>query len=100
MAAWHLFAIRLVMGAFTAAVNPSAHSAVAHCVEESRTAAAFSLLSSAQMLGACLGPFASGPIATVWGIRPLFPVTALLLFLAGLTALRVRALHSNRINGN
>jgi len=95
-AAWQLFVLRLCMGAFTAAVNPSTHSAVAHSVEEPRMAAAFSLLSSAQMLGACLGPFASGPIATWLGVRPLFPVTAMLLFAAGLVALRVRGLHAGR----
>jgi DHA1 family multidrug resistance protein-like MFS transporter len=95
-AAWHLLCVRLLMGAFTAAVNPSAHSAVAHSVEESRTAAAFAMLSSAQMLGACLGPFASGPIASAWGVRPLFPVTGLLLLAGGLIALRVRGLHAQR----
>jgi MFS family permease len=87
-----LFGIRLLMGAFTSALNPAAHSAVAHSVSERRTAAAFSLLSSAQMLGACIGPFASGPLATTFGIRPLFPVTGALLFCGSLVALRVRAL--------
>lgn len=90
--AWQLIAIRLGMGTFTSAMNPSTHSVVAHSVEEDRTAGAFSLLSSAQMLGACLGPFASGPLAATLGIRPLFPVTGILLFLAGAAAFRVVAL--------
>ena len=91
-----LFVIRLAMGCFTAALNPAAHSAVAHSVEERRIAAAFSLLSSAQMLGACIGPFASGPLASAYGIRPWFPATGVLLFCGSLVALRVRALHRRR----
>jgi DHA1 family multidrug resistance protein-like MFS transporter len=91
-----LFVIRLAMGAFTAALNPAAHSAVAYSVEERRTAAAFSLLSSAQMLGACIGPFASGPLAAAFGIRPLFPITGILLLCSSLVALRVRALQRGR----
>jgi MFS transporter, DHA1 family, multidrug resistance protein len=89
-----LIVIRLFMGAFTSAMNPSTHSVVAHSVEEHRTAGAFSLLSSAQMLGACIGPFSSGPLAASLGLRPLFPVTGALLFMASMAALRVRALRS------
>jgi MFS family permease len=65
-------------------------------VEERRTAAAFSLLSSAQMLGACIGPFASGPLATAYGIRPLFPLTGFLLLCGSLIAVRVRTLQASR----
>jgi MFS transporter, DHA1 family, multidrug resistance protein len=88
---WQLLAIRFCMGAFTAALNPSAHSVVAHSVDERRTASAFSLVSSAQMLGACLGPFLSGPLAAGFGIRPLFPVTGALLLAASFAAFRARA---------
>jgi MFS family permease len=91
-AVWQVFVIRLLMGAFTSAMNPSTHSAVAHCVPEQRTASAFSLLSSAQMLGSCAGPFLSGPLALSLGVRPLFPMTGLLLVLAGLASLRASAL--------
>lgn len=91
-AVWKVAVIRLLMGAFTSALNPSTHSVVAHSVERSRTAGAFSLLSSAGMLGASLGPFASGPLASAFGIRPLFPITALLLLAASLCAARVVAL--------
>ncbi len=93
-AAWQLILIRLAMGAFTSAMNPSTHSVVAHSVEERRTAGAFSLLSSAQMLGACLGPFASGPLAVAVGVRPLFPITGFLLLAAGVAAFRVFSLDS------
>ncbi len=92
---WHLFAIRLVMGGFTSAANPSTHSIAAHSVPDHRTAGAFSLLSSAQMLGACLGPFASGPLATAFGVRSLFPVTGVLLLIASFAAFRVNALRSH-----
>jgi MFS transporter, DHA1 family, multidrug resistance protein len=90
-AVWQIFLVRLLLGAFTSAMNPSTHSVVAHSVEEHRTAGAFSLLSSAQMLGACLGPFLSGPIAATVGVRPLFPVTGVLLLAASAAAFRARA---------
>jgi MFS transporter, DHA1 family, multidrug resistance protein len=85
-AIWHLFALRFLLGAFTAGLNPSAHSAVAHSVDEGRTASAFSLLSSAQMLGACIGPFLSGPLAAGFGIRPLFLATGILFLGAAYAA--------------
>lgn len=88
----HLFLMRLGMGAFTAALNPSTHSVVAHRVHESRLGGAFSLLASAQMFGACIGPFLSGPLATTMGVRVLFPMTSLLLFAACAAAFRVRSL--------
>ena len=88
---WHLFLVRLCMGAFTSALNPSTHAIVAHSVEERRTAGAFSLLSSAQMLGACIGPFLSGPLAATYGARPLFPVTGALLLAAAACAWRARS---------
>jgi MFS transporter, DHA1 family, multidrug resistance protein len=91
-AVWQLFAVRMLMGAFTSALNPSTHSAVAHSVPEYRTAAAFSLLSSSQMLGSCIGPFASGPIAVALGVRVLFPITGALLIAAGVASLRTAAL--------
>lgn len=97
--AWHLILIRLAMGAFTSAMNPSTHSVVAHSVEERRTAGAFSLLSCAQMLGACLGPFISGPLAVVVGVRPLFPLTGVLLLAAGAAAFRVVSLDARRREG-
>jgi MFS family permease len=84
----HVFLIRFLMGGFTSALNPSTHAVVAHSVEEQRTAGAFSLLSSAQMLGACLGPFMSGPLAQSFGVRPLFPVTGVLLLGAAFAAFR------------
>jgi DHA1 family multidrug resistance protein-like MFS transporter len=89
---WHLLLVRLGMGAFTSALNPSTHSVAAHSVDERRTAGAFSLLSSAQMFGACAGPFLSGPLAATFGIRILFPITAALLFAAALAAHRGSAL--------
>ncbi len=89
---WHLMIVRAAMGGFTSALNPSTHSVAAHAVDADRTAGAFSLLSSAQMLGACAGPFASGPLATAFGVRALFPITGLLLLTAGCAALRVRRL--------
>jgi MFS transporter, DHA1 family, multidrug resistance protein len=88
VAVWQLFIIRLAMGACTSALNPSTHSAVAHSVPEHRTAGAFSLLSSVQMLGACVGPFVSGPLATALGVRLLFPITGVLLFAAGVASFR------------
>jgi MFS transporter, DHA1 family, multidrug resistance protein len=91
-AAWQLMIVRLLMGGFTSALNPSNHAVAAHSVEPTRTAGAFSLISSAQMFGACVGPFASGPLAEHYGARPLFIATAVLLFLASLGAFRVRAL--------
>jgi DHA1 family multidrug resistance protein-like MFS transporter len=91
---WHLLLVRFAMGGFTAALNPSAHSVAAHSVEEGRTAGAFSLLSSAQMLGACVGPFLSGPIATLIGVRPLFPITGVLLCCGAFAAYRVALLRS------
>jgi DHA1 family multidrug resistance protein-like MFS transporter len=90
-ALWQLLAIRFCLGGFTAALTPSTHSVVAHSVPEHRTAGAFSLLSSAQMMGACLGPFASGPLAGSFGVRPLFPVTSLLLLIAAFAAFRAAA---------
>lgn len=76
----HLVLLRLGMGAFASALNPSAHSAVAHRVPEEKLAGAYSLLASAQMLGACAGPLLSGYAATAFGVRPLFLLTSLLLF--------------------
>jgi DHA1 family multidrug resistance protein-like MFS transporter len=93
--AWQqLLLVRIAMGAFTSAINPSTHSVAAHAVDERRTAGAFSLLSSAQMFGACAGPFISGPLATVLGIRILFPITAVLFFIAAGAARRVSALRT------
>lgn len=83
---WQVFLARLGTGVFTAAMNPSTHSAVAHVVHEERTASAFSLVASAQMLGACIGPFLSGPLAQMLGVRALFPITAVLLIFAAFAA--------------
>lgn len=88
---WQIFLVRLVMGGFISALSPSTHAAVARCVPQNRTAGAFSLLSSAQMLGSCLGPFASGPIAATFGVRCLFPLTGLLLLLGSAAAVRAHA---------
>ncbi|MFN3651386.1 MAG: MFS transporter [Armatimonadota bacterium] len=98
-AVWHLVVVRFMLGGFTAAMNPCHHSVVAHQVEEHRTAGAFSLLSSAQMLGACIGPFASGPLAASWGVRPLFPLAGALLLAAACAVLRVRRLEAQAHRG-
>ncbi len=87
-AVWQVFLIRMAMGGFTSALNPLTNTSVAHCVTESRTAGAFSLISSAQMLGSCLGPFLSGPLAAQFGVRPLFVATSVLLAIAGCASLR------------
>lgn len=89
---WHIGVVRLLMGGCTAAMNPSTHSVVAHAVDERRTAGAFSLLASAQMFGACCGPFLSGPLAVWLGVRPLFLISGVLLFGGALAAFRVRSL--------
>lgn len=80
---WQVFLLRLGLGGFTCAVSPAAHSVVARSVAEHQTARAFSLLASAQMLGAATGPFVGGPLAAHFGIRSLFPITAVLLLVAG-----------------
>jgi DHA1 family multidrug resistance protein-like MFS transporter len=95
-AIWHLIAVRMLMGGLTSALNPSTHSVAAHAVSQRRTAGAFSLLSSAGMLGSCVGPFLGGSLAQSLGIRPLFPMTGALLLAASLAAWHVRRLSGTK----
>lgn len=80
--------LRFVMGLFTAGISPSAHSVVASSVAENRTAAALSLLSTAQWSGSVVGPLLGGWVSSHLGARPVFVLTSALLLCSGTSALR------------
>jgi MFS family permease len=92
IAVWHLFMVRFCLGAFTSAISPTAHSLVGRSADPSRAASAFSLMTSAQMTGSAIGPFVGGPLATAFGIRSMFLITAVMMTAAALGAVRLRRL--------
>jgi MFS family permease len=91
-AVWQLFLLRFCLGMFSSAISPAAHTLVGKAAEPSRTAGAFSLMTSAQMTGSAIGPFAGGPLATLFGIRTMFLVTALFMAAAAFAAVRLHRL--------
>jgi DHA1 family multidrug resistance protein-like MFS transporter len=81
-----LVILRAIQGFLTGTI-PAATTLVAGSVPRRRSGYALGLLQMAIYLGASLGPLLGGVVADAFGYRAAFWVTAVLLFLAGLTVL-------------
>ncbi len=77
-------ALMALMGTFKGGITISSSSLIALTVTESQQGMAYGLQQSAQFLGSGLGPFIGGGLASLIGLRVVFPVAAGLYILAGL----------------
>lgn len=79
--AWQMVVLRFTLGLFTGGLMPAANGLIARTVPKEMQGRVFGLTSSAIFLGNTLGPLTGGLVASTFGLRSVFPVTATLLLL-------------------
>ena len=72
------------MGFCRGAALPTASAMVGLLTSERRRAAAYSLMASATSFGIAVGPLVGGALGALYGLRPVFLVTASVLILVAL----------------
>ncbi|QCR36457.1 multidrug efflux MFS transporter MdtG [Nissabacter sp. SGAir0207] len=77
---WQLLALRAVLGLLGGFV-PNANALIATQVPRNRSGWALGTLSTGAVSGALIGPLIGGLLADRYGLRPVFYITALVLFL-------------------
>ncbi|HEU5317525.1 MAG TPA: MFS transporter [Chloroflexota bacterium] len=90
-APWQLLALRALQGTFTGGLIPGVMAIIAVGTPVERRGLIFGLTATATSLGSAAGPAAGAAVASVFGLRGAFVVTAAVLSLAGvwvITALR------------
>ncbi|HYG57363.1 MAG TPA: MFS transporter, partial [Symbiobacteriaceae bacterium] len=88
--------VRFVQGAFVGGITASAHALISVNAPADFQGRAFSVSQSATHVGNFLGPLMGGAIASSFGYRAVFPVTALLGLLNLLWVLRGQRQHKSR----
>jgi DHA1 family multidrug resistance protein-like MFS transporter len=81
---WQLVAVRASVGFCLGAAMPTASAMVGLLTPERRRASAYSLMASATSLGIAVGPLVGGALGALYGLRPVFLVTASVLILVAL----------------
>lgn len=71
--------LRFFFGAFLAALMPSCNALIAKAVPGEFRGRAFGISNSFSQMGSVLGPLVGGVIGGLWGIKPVFIVTAAIL---------------------
>ncbi len=95
-----LVALRAIQGMITGTVAATNALAAANTPRE-HSGFAMGMMQVGMGAGVALGPMIGGAVADAFGYRPAFYVTALLLFLAGLTVLFwVKEPHNNQAAGS
>ncbi|WP_281883776.1 MFS transporter [Paenibacillus sp. YYML68] len=84
--AWQLLALRLLNGA-VAGFAPVAISLMSANAPKEKTGMAMGVLQSANVAGTILGPIIGGLLAEMFGFRPIFYLTGVLLLLAMIVAM-------------
>jgi DHA1 family multidrug resistance protein-like MFS transporter len=88
---WQLVAVRASVGFCLGAAMPTASAMVGLLTPERRRASAYSLMASATSLGIAAGPLVGGALGALYGLRPVFLVTAsVLILVAFVVAMTVR----------
>lgn len=82
---WQLFAARFLLGMFIGGMLPSIQTLIHRFTPESMQSRSFSFNTSAFSLGNLLGPVVGGAFYGFIGIRGIFIITAVLLFLIAVT---------------
>ena len=82
-------ALMSLMGTFKGGIMISSSSLIALSVSESQQGMAYGLQQSANFLGSGLGPLIGGSLASLIGLRVVFPVAAGLYILAGLLVFKL-----------
>jgi DHA1 family multidrug resistance protein-like MFS transporter len=77
-------ALMALRGTFNGGIMISSSSLIALTVTESEQGMAYGLQQSANFLGAGIGPVLGGSLASVMGLRVVFPTSAILYILSGL----------------
>jgi DHA1 family multidrug resistance protein-like MFS transporter len=77
---WTLLLLRFALGICLAGILPAANALVVSIVPIEKRGSAFGLMASASFLGSFAGPLTGGSISAIFGVRWLFPVTAVLLW--------------------
>jgi DHA1 family multidrug resistance protein-like MFS transporter len=85
----HLFALRLLQGAFAAGMLPTLYAAMALHTPEAQRAGVMAFGSSATLLGGLAGPVVGGLLASQLGMRPVFLISTALFALNALNAMRL-----------
>ncbi len=83
---WQLLALRIIQG-FLGGSAPMANALMATSAPRQRLGFAMGLLQTAVASGTIIGPLIGGALADIVGVRPVFLVTAVLLFAGGLVAI-------------
>src|SRR5205085_2164989 len=81
---WQLVAVRACVGFCLGAAMPTASAMVGLLTPEHRRASAYSLMASATSFGIAVGPLVGGALGALYGLRPVFLVTASVLILVAL----------------
>ncbi|WP_088035396.1 MFS transporter [Evansella clarkii] len=78
---WQLLVFRFLLGLCLGGLLPSINSLIRHLAPEGMESRAYGFSNSFMYLGTMIGPIAGGWLASVAGIRSLFIVSAVLLFI-------------------
>ncbi len=76
---WQFLGLRFLQGLWVGGVQPAAYAIVGRTAPKGQQSAAYGLTFSATSLGHFSGPLLSGVIASIYGLRPVFTYTALLM---------------------
>ncbi|WP_157384335.1 MFS transporter [Desulfitobacterium hafniense] len=83
---YQLGVLRFAMGLFTGGLMPNLNALIANHTPADKRGIFFGVTSSANSIGNFLGPFTSGMIASLWGIRSALIATAVLLLICAVAA--------------
>ena len=85
---WFIFLMSL-RGATNGGIIVPSNSLVALSVSQGEQGMAYGLQQSANSLGSGIGPLIGGALASVWGLKIVFPVTAALFVIAGFLVMKL-----------
>lgn len=88
-AVWQLIAVRAAVGVCLGAAMPTASVMVGLITPERQRASAYGLMASASSFGFAFGPLVGGSLGALYGLRPVFLVTAIVLILVAATVATV-----------
>ena len=88
-AVWQLIAVRAAVGFCLGAAMPCATAIVGLITPEQRRASAYGLMASASSFGFAIGPLVGGSIGALYGLRPVFLLTATVLVLVAVVVATV-----------
>ncbi|SDC43878.1 MFS transporter, DHA1 family, multidrug resistance protein [Paenibacillus sp. UNCCL117] len=93
---WLFTTVQFVFGFFMAGVVPSVNTLVVRATDAEFRGRSFGLTTSANQLGAMIGPLIGGAVGLYWNVNGVFVITGMLLCLAGSAVYALPKLNASR----